>query len=104
MIAILNTSILTTFGEYTYSELSMPDAKVLLKDGYISYVGHSATNEIISKLFGIDLPFQREMYYQKSGDCAIVFKLNKRLSEGEVIKTKDEIETIGYSIGLLIKK
>jgi hypothetical protein len=103
MIAILNSSILTTFGSYTYTDLSLADAKKLLKDGFESYVAHEATNMVIGKLFDIDLPHKREMYFQETGEKAIVFKLNKRLTEGQVLTTKEEIEQTGYTIGLLTK-
>lgn len=103
MIAILNSSILTSFGSYTYKPLSVDAAKSLLKDGFISYVAHEATKQVISKLFNIELPQNRGMYFQQPGEIAIVFKLNKRLAEGEVLRTKDEIEEAGFTIGLLVK-
>ncbi len=104
MIAILNSSILTTFGDYSYTALSLDEAKELLKDGFISYVAHEATNLIMGNLFEIELPYKREMYFQQCGEKAIVFKLNQRLREGQVLNTKEEIEAAGYTIGLLIKK
>jgi Domain of unknown function (DUF1874) len=104
MIAILNSSILTTFGNYSYEPISIEEAKLLLQEGYSSYVGHKATNEIIEKLFNIELPYNRTMYNQQIGEKAIVFKLNKRLEEGIVLETIKEIENIGYTIALLIKK
>ncbi len=103
MIAILNASVLTTFGNYTYTAIDLGEAKKMLTEGFKSFVGHKATNEIIEKLFDIVLPYNREMYKQHVGEKAIVFKLNKRLAEGEVLKTKDAIEATGYTLGLLIK-
>jgi Domain of unknown function (DUF1874) len=61
--------------------ISIDDAKLLLQEGYSSYVGDRATNTIIEKLFNIELPYNRSMYNQQIGEKAIVFKLNKRLEE-----------------------
>jgi Domain of unknown function (DUF1874) len=103
MIAILNATILTSFGEYSYTALELEETKKLLKEGFTSYAGHEAANRVIGKLFEIDLQYSREMYFQQPGEKAIVFKLNKRLGAGEVLNTVEEIEAVGYTIGLLTR-
>ena len=48
--AILNTSIVTSFGEFKYSPVSLDEAREMVvgnPDGYLSAVGHEATDGII---------------------------------------------------------
>lgn len=103
MIAILNSTILTSFGNFSYTPLEINEAKKLLSEGFESFVGHDATNKMIELLLDVEVPYSREMYKQDTGAKAIVFKLNKRLDEGELLNTKEAIEEIGYTMGLLIK-
>lgn len=97
---ILNSPILTDFGEYRYSKISVEEAKTLLNGGFISAVGHQATAEVLSSLLGIQIPAQRIMVKMGVGDKALIFAMAQRLPEGKVL-SRDEIEEIGYTLGLL---
>jgi len=99
---ILNTSILTAFGSFNYSEISIKEAKELIKNGYESAVGHQSTCDVINTLLNIDCKMNRTQYSQKTGDTALVFKLNGRPEEGKILTT-EEITEIGYSFGKLTK-
>lgn len=101
-IVIFNTAILTDFGSYDYSEISLNEAKDLVKDGFRSALGHQATCDIISKLLDIDVKMNRINYKQKDGETVLVFKLKGRPEEGKIL-TVDEIEEVGYTFGLLKK-
>jgi len=97
---ILNTSILTNFGEYSYCPLTLDDVKITIQGGFNSAIGHEAAAQIISDLLGVDCPVNRIYYKMEVGDLALVFKLNGRPPEGRIL-SREEIEEIGYSWGIL---
>lgn len=100
-VALFNGTIATTNGVYKVSDIDIDSAKKLIcKNGFISAIGHESTAEIISDLFGMDIPMNRIQFRQKVGQKAVVFKLNQRPPEGSVL-SRDEIEKIGYSLKLM---
>jgi hypothetical protein len=101
-ITILNTSILTNFGKYTYNELTLEESKRLIGGGFESAVGHESTCEILSSLLGEEIKMNRIQYSQQVGETALVFKLKGRPQEGKIL-TVQEIEAIGYEFGSLIR-
>lgn len=102
-LGILNTSILTSTGNYTLKDISLEDAKDLVADNDLdSAVGHASTAEIMTTLLGVDIPVNRQMFVQEAGQKALVFKLNGRPEEGKILSAK-EIEQIGYKFQLLEK-
>ena len=102
MIALLNTSILTSFGSYSYESISLDKAKELVANGHRSHIGHESTASVMSALLDTYVAFDRTPYSQQVGDRALVFKLNGRPPEGRIL-TREEIESIGYTWGLLIR-
>ena len=101
-LTILNTSILTAFGDFSYRQIALDEAKAIVAGGFESAVGHSSTANVISTLLDIDCPENRQQYAQGVGDTALVFKLKGRAPEG-VILTTEEIEAMGYEWGLLTR-
>lgn len=103
-IALLNTAILTTDGEYTIRTIPVEQARELVQSeaGYISAIGHESTAGLLSTLLGVDVPVNRILFEQAVGQQAVVFKLNGRPPEGHIL-TAAEIAEIGYSIKLLIR-
>jgi hypothetical protein len=99
-IAILNTSILTSYGCYDYRKISVEDAKKLVATGFESYVGHQSTCDVLKQLLDIEVPMNRQQYSQKVGESALVFKLKGRPEEGKILSA-EEIEAIGYEFGIL---
>lgn len=99
---ILNTSILTTFGSFSYQPLSLDEAKACVADGFESAIGHQSTADVVSTLLGVAVPMNRQQYSQCVGDNALVFKLKGRPPEGVILSTA-EIEAIGYEWGLLTR-
>ena len=103
MITLLNTSILTTYGTYSYVELSLEAAKRYVANGdFQSAIGHEATAQILTTLLGVEVPVNRMQYAQQVSDQAIVFKLNGRPPEGKILSVS-EMEEIGFSFGLLTR-
>ena len=99
-VAILNTAILTSDGEFTLTTITVDEAKNLIKDGFDSFCGHEGTCLILSELLEVEVPFNRAMFTQQPGQSALVFKLRGRPAEG-VILTREDIEEIGYDLIVL---
>jgi len=103
MLTLLNTAILTTFGDYRYTPVTLEHARWMVEEQpWQSAVGHAATAEVLSRLLGVNVPMNRVAYIQRPGDNALVFKLRDRLPEGTIL-TVEDIERIGYDFGLLTR-
>lgn len=100
-IALLNTAVLTNFGEFSYQPISIANAKRMIEsNGYESFIGHQATADILGSLLEVSVCVNRAEYSQQGRMKAIVFKLNKRIDVPREL-TVDEIEEIGYTLGVL---
>jgi len=100
-LAVLNTSILTSEGAFTLKSISLDEAKKLASNNEIlSAVGHQSTADILTELLGVPVPLNRIMFEQEQGQQALVFKLNGRPPEGQIL-SREEIEAIGYKFQLL---
>jgi hypothetical protein len=102
MIFVLNTPILTDWGEYVFSRISLEEVKSLLQRGFISAVGHEGTASLMSRLTGISITANRIAVKMQVGDQAVVFRVLTRLPEGKIL-TSEELQTIPYEFGLLRK-
>jgi hypothetical protein len=99
---ILNSPICTDFGKYLFSPLSLEEARSWVRDKTIvSAVSHKATAEILSLLLGVEIPQNPQQIRQGPGESALVFRLKSRLAEGTVLKTVQEVESVGYELCLL---
>lgn len=104
-IALLNTSILTTTGDYSLKDISLEQAIEIVqknKNNLDSAIGHESTAQIMSHLLKTSVEVNRQMFVQQVGQEAIVFKLNGRPPEGKILST-EEIEKIGYKFQLLVR-
>ena len=102
-LALLNSSLLTTAGSYILTDITLDQARKLVTDNLDnldSAIGHASTAEIMTALLGVNVPINRQMFSQKIGQTALVFKLNARPAEGKVL-TAEEIETLGYKFQVL---
>jgi hypothetical protein len=100
-ITLLNTSILTTYGTFEYSAISLPEAQKLVQNNEIlSAIGHQSTAEILSGLLEIEVKPNRIEYLQNVDEIALIFKLKLRPPEGKILTNK-EIEEMGYEFGVL---
>ena len=102
-LALLNTSILTNEGNYNLRNITLDEARQLVKENELdSAIGHASTAEIMTSLLGVKVPVNRQMFHQEPGQQALVFKLNGRPQEGKIL-TREEIEQIGYKFQLLTR-
>lgn len=102
-LALLNTSILTTAGEYRLTDITLDEARAIVnnnRDNLDSAIGHASTAEIMTTLLGVEIPMNRQMFLQDVGQRALVFKLNGRPEEGKILSVED-IERIGYKFQVL---
>lgn len=101
---LLNAPILTSFGGFMYSSITLEEAKRLIKEtGFTSAIGHESTAKFISEILGVPIPMNRISIHMNNNDMAIVFKLTDRLPEGRVL-TLEEMKNIHYEINLLVRK
>lgn len=95
-IAILNTTILTSDGDFKLSTISLDEAKEIVKyKEIVSAVGHESTAQILTELLGVNVPINKINFKQEKGQTALCFKLKGRPEEGKVL-TVEDIESIGY--------
>jgi hypothetical protein len=84
------------------SRITADEAKRLIHGKkLVSFIGHEATAKIMSILLGEQVGVNRSMLKIRSG-AMIVITLNKRLEEGTVVNTVEDIEKIGYSLYYVI--
>ncbi len=79
-------------------KINTEEAKRIIQNKTIkSYIGHSATAQALSLLLQIEVPTNRSQLKLEKGEL-IVFTLNGRLPEGQILTTVDEIIKIGFSL------
>jgi len=105
MLYLFNTLVIPLdwklAGSYTVKikRIDVNQAKQLVNQNqFISAIGHDATAKLLSLLLEIDVPLNRIQVEMKSGDIGLHFVLRKRLAEGQVIKTIQELEEIGFDL------
>jgi len=100
-VALFNGTVATTTGLYKISDIDLAQAKKMVAErGFVSAIGHEATAEIMSDLFGENIPMNRIQFHQEIGQPAIAFKLNERPPEGEIL-IREELEEVGFSLKLM---
>ena len=103
-LAILNAPIITTPGNYTCVPIPLESARILVNSMEItSHVGHESTAELLSVLLEHPIKFSRKELRQRVGQMALVFTLNHRAKEGEVL-SKKLLEEIGFQFMILYRK
>jgi hypothetical protein len=105
MLYVLNSATLPLVEGKVYlikaKQISVKEASEMLKkEKFVSAVGHEATAQALSNIFGVNIPYNRIQIYLDHGDKLISIILKKRLPEGQVLKTVEELEQIGYTIWL----
>ena len=97
---ILNTPILTEYGNYSFRKSSLSEVKELLSQGFVSAIGHEGTAALMAHLTGMQIPVNRVAIKMQPGDIAIVFRMLTRLPEGKIV-TQEELEKVPYEFGIL---
>lgn len=103
---LLNTSILTAYGQYTYRPATLDNVMAHLSANGVaieSAIGDESTAAILSDLLQRSVPVNRAPAHQKPGETAVVFKLRGRAPEGAIL-SRDEVECIGYDLGFLQRR
>lgn len=102
---LLNAPVITADGLFRSRTLSADEARALVRaQGFASAIGHAQTAAILSGLLGIDCPVNRVEYCQRPGEHALVFRLARRLEEGQVLRDRKDIERIGYRLMLITRE
>lgn len=103
-LVLFNAPVLTAYGKFEFELLSVKQAKEIVHqaDQVESAVGHAATAEIMSVLLDYKIEANRIEFFQTIEDVALIFKLKKRIGEGQVLSL-EEIEKVGYEFGLLTR-
>ena len=84
-------------------DITLEEARNLVTENEIlSAVGHQSTADILTTLLETEVPMNRIMFEQETGQKALVFKLNGRPEEGKIL-TAEEIHQIGFKFQLLTK-
>jgi len=99
MLYILNTATLPLKEGEKYiikaRQVSVQQVREMLeKEYYTSAIGHQATAQLLTNILGQEIPFNRIQIQLQPGDRLLAFLLKKRLEEGRVIKTVEELEEI----------
>lgn len=102
---LLNAPVITAEGLFRSRTLSFDEARTLVRtQGFASAIGHAQTAAIVSELLGIDCRMNRYEFRQRPGQRALVFRLDRRLEEGQVLHDRRNIERIGYSFMLITRE
>ena len=76
---ILNSAVITAFGDYSYHPLTLDRAKEWLSCGFESTIGYPQTAEALTLLTGFPVAVNRKQIKMDVGDEALVFRLTCRL-------------------------
>ena len=101
-VAVLNSCIMTEDGLYDLETISLEEARQMVRGEITSFVGHQPTNDVLTRLLGVDIPYNRGLFVHQVGQVALVFKLNGRIPNG-VQLSEQKIREIGFSFKRLIR-
>jgi hypothetical protein len=74
----------------TVRPLSLEEVKELLSsNSFTSAVGHESTASVLTLLTGVETPVNRVAIKLAAGDKLIVFQLQVRLQEGQVLSAEE---------------
>ncbi len=89
-LSMITPSLLEGGAIIKASPISLGEVKALLKEGFVSAVGHESTARVLGRLLGVEVPFNRVQISVGEGDVIISFQFLIRLPEGKVLG-EDEV-------------
>lgn len=100
---VLNTPMLTTYGEYRFEgPLMLDDARAFAVQPTHSAIGHAGTAQFLSARLGVDVPCRRESIRMQAGDQALVLRLLHRQPEGALLDA-EALAQQPHEFGLLTR-
>jgi hypothetical protein len=87
-------------GPVEVEPISLQGAKRILKAEFTSAVGHAATAELLTGLFGLEVTHNRVSVSVRPGDEFVAFQLLRRPPEGIVLDL-ESLQEIGYELRLI---
>ena len=102
-VVFCNFPYVSGYGAFRHTEISLSEAEHLVSecgDNWLSAIGHESTAQLLSELFGKQIPVNRIDYQYQTGDIQLIFRLKKRQPEGSILN-RETLDKVGYSFSII---